>query len=123
MTTRKEVIAEIEYLFSQKTIMETYEEIAASRMQRIRSKVLQSRDFLFEINTLFQQVKSSYKKSLEKFKKNRSSFLKSNGRTLFVLVSANTGLYGDIVRRTFDVFAREFRKQKSDIAIIGRVGL
>ena len=123
MTTRKEVLGEIEYLYSLKTIMETYEEIAASRMQHIRSKVLQSRDFLFEINTIFQQVKSSYKLGLKKLMKARSSFLKSNGKTLFVLISANTGLYGDIIRRTFDVFAKEFKKQKSDIAIIGRVGL
>jgi len=117
MTTSKVVISEIEYLLSFKTIMETYEEIAATRMQRIRSSVLQSRDFLFEINTIFQQVKSSYRI------KGQGRFLNNNGKTLFIFVSANTGLYGDIIRRTFELFVQHLKKERADVAIIGRLGL
>lgn len=113
MTSKKQVFEDIEYSLSLKTIVQTYQEIAGSRMQRIRNSVLSSRDFLLGINTIFQQVKSSYK---------IKGGLQNNGKTLFVFISANTGLYGDIIKRTFLLFAREIKKERSDIAIIGRLG-
>ena len=122
MTTKKQNQLEIEYSESLKMIMETYQEIAASRMQRVRTSVVMARDFLLGINNVFQQVKSSYKIT-ERLQK---SFIKHNGKTLFIFISANTGLYGDIVRRTFELFAKEIRKSltpQDDIAIIGRIGL
>ena len=119
MTTKKQVSEEIEYSLGLKTITETYQEIAASRMQRIRNSVLASRDFLLGINTIFQQVKSSYKIK----GRGQKGFPKGNGKTLFLFISANTGLYGDIIRRTFEVFLREIRKERTvDVAIIGRLG-
>jgi F0F1-type ATP synthase gamma subunit len=53
----------------------------------------------------------------------KKSFIKHNGKTIFILISANTGLYGDIIRRTFDLFAKAIKKEAGDIAIIGRIGL
>ena len=121
MTSKKQNLLGVEYSLSLKMIMETYQEIAASRMQRVRTSVVSSRDFLLGINNIFQQVKSSYK--ITEVKKR---FTKYNGKTLFIFISANTGLYGDIVRRTFELFAKELRKSLSaqdDVAIIGRIGL
>ena len=129
MIGKKQVLEEIEYSSSLKNIVQTYQEVAASRMQRIRNSVLASRNFLLGINTIFQQVKSSYKIGLPETKANKArktqkTFFKTNGKTLFVLISANTGLYGDIIRRAFEVFVRELRNEKTaDVAIIGRVGL
>lgn len=118
MTTKKQNQLEIEYSETMKTVMETYQEIAASRMQHVRTSVVLSRDFLLGINTIFQQVKSSYK-----FISSQKSFIKHNGKTILILISANTGLYGDIIKRTFDLFAEHIRKETGDIAIVGRVGL
>lgn len=126
MTTKKQNLIDIEYFQSLMTIMETYQEIAATRMQHVRTYVISSRDFLLSINTVFQQVKSSYKiNNLPRGKAGlrQISFIKHNGKTIFILISANTGLYGDIIRRTFDLFAKAIRKETGDIAIIGRVGL
>lgn len=130
MIGKKEIALEIDYLSSLKNIVETYEEIAASRMQNIRGSVLQSRDFVFEINSIFQQVKNSHKKEVEKLMKSKRikdqskfSFRTRNGKTLLVFISANTGLYGEVIRRTYDLFKDRYKKQKSDIAIIGRIGL
>ena len=129
MITRKETASEIEYITTLRAIMETYEEIASSRMQRIRSSVLQTRGFIMEINSIFQEVKSSYRKEVEilmKKKKIRDpsklTFISKNKKTLSVLLSANTGLYGDVVRRTFDVFSQRLRKESDDAAIVGRLG-
>lgn len=129
MITKKEVLAKKEFLLTLKTIMETYEEIAASRMQNIRNSVLQSRSFVLDLNNIFQEVKSSYKKNLVALMKKKKikdplklSFINRNGKTLFVFLSSNTGLYGDIIRRTFTLFAKQFRQEKADAAIIGRIG-
>lgn len=129
MASKKDLSTEIEYLTTLKNIMETYEEIAASRMQNIRGSVLQSRDFVFEINTIFQHVKYSYKRQVEALMKKKKikdpskfSFLQRNGKTLYVLISANTGLYGTIIRRTYEAFLEHYRREKADVAIIGKLG-
>jgi ATP synthase F1 gamma subunit len=130
MITKKELTRETEFLTILRTILETYEEIAATRMSRIRSSVLASRDFLLEINAIFQQVKTSYKTQIEVLMKNskikdssKLTFIKRNGKTLYVFVSANTGLYGEIIRKTYDVFVEKLKKEPGDVAILGKLGL
>lgn len=136
MTTKREILSEIEYLQTLKTMVETYQEVAAVRMQKLRSSVLATRSFLYDINAIFQQVKLSYKKEMEILMKEKHikdykkiSFLAKNGKTVFVVFSSNTGLYGDIVRRTFNLFAESFKKEKGDagktkfdVTIVGRTG-
>lgn len=130
MVTRKEVTEEFSRTSTFKNILETYEEIAASRMQNTRSSVLAGRIFIEELNYIFQQVKSSYRDDVlkrmhaKKIKDPKQlTFIERNGKTLFVLLSSNTGLYGDIIRRTFNLFLDLIKKEKADAAIIGRVGL
>ena len=130
MVTKKELTRETEFLTTLQTILETYEEIAATRMARIRSSVLGSRDFLLEINAIFQQVKTSYKAQIEIYMKKKRikdpaklTFIKRNGKTLYVFISANTGLYGDIIRKTYDVFIENLKKEPGDVAILGLLGL
>lgn len=130
MITTKELSKEKDFLVTLHTILETYEEIAATRMARIRNSVLNSRDFLLEINAIFQQVKSSYKNEIDFLMKTKKikdpsklTFIKRNGKTLYVFVSANTGLYGDIIRKTYNVFMDALQKEPGDVAIIGKLGV
>jgi F-type H+-transporting ATPase subunit gamma len=129
MVTKKELNREADFLVTLRTILETYEEIAATRMARIRSSVLASRDFLLEINAIFQQVKSSYKDQIELLMRSRRikdssklTFINRNGKSLYVLISANTGLYGDIIRKTYDVFIEGLKKEPGDVVILGKLG-
>jgi len=129
MISSKEAVEEYTRTSIFKNILETYEEIAASRMQNTRSSVLQGRSFIDELNYIFQQVKSSYREDVERMMKGKKvkdpksvSFLTRNGKSLFVLISSNTGLYGDIIRKTFNLFKSSIEKEKADAAIIGRVG-
>jgi len=130
MITKKETIREIGFLNTLQTILETYEEIAATRMSRIRTSVLGSRDFLLEINAIFQQVKGSYKARIELLMRKKKikdptklTFVKRNGKTLYIFVSANTGLYGDIIKKTYDVFIDNLRKTPGDVVIMGKLGV
>lgn len=129
MISKKEAIEEFNSTSLFKNILETYEEIAASRMQNTRSSVLTGRSFIDELNYIFQQVKSSYKEDVKRLMKHKKikdprklTFLERNRKTLFVLLSSNTGLYGDIIRKTFNLFSDLVKKEKTDAAIIGRVG-
>ncbi|MFH1536276.1 MAG: FoF1 ATP synthase subunit gamma [Patescibacteria group bacterium] len=129
MINKKNVIAEIETLSGVKTLVGAYEEIAATRMRKIRGQVLQSRDFLSGLTAILKDVQMSYKKevmALMKRKKvkdpSKISLIPHNGKTVSVLISANTGLYGDIVKKTFYLFSDAIGKEKTDLTIIGRLG-
>lgn len=137
MATRNSVQEELDSLGSINIVVDTYEEIAAGRIRKTRDSVLKTRNFLDQIREVFEQVKVSYHKEIEQLIKARGvkndskfQFLTQNGKTLYVLLSSNTGLYGDIVRRTFDLFIKDVfegdpnnaTQTKGDIVIIGRYG-
>jgi len=65
---------------------------------------------------------SSRKKKGEKGKE-KVTFLAHNGKTVAVYLSANTGLYGDIVRKTFDLFMKEAEIGNVEATIVGKHGL
>lgn len=129
MVTKGEITEEFNRISTFKDILETYEEIAATRMQNIRSSVFASRLFIEELNYIFQQVKSSYRDEVLRVMKQRNiknpkelTFIERNGKTLYVLLSSNTGLYGDVVKQTFNLFLDLIKKENADAAIIGKVG-
>lgn len=124
----KKIVAEIESLENLQILVQTYEEIAASRMQKVKASVLNNRDFLSSLFVIYQQVRVSYKKELERIEKQKRSKGKKgevqarNGKTVSVLLSANTGLYGDIIRSTFETFAKGIEGKDTDIVVVGRIG-
>jgi ATP synthase F1 gamma subunit len=133
MATQKILGNEITSLSGLRGVVETYKEIAATRITRTRRSVLKSRDFLNEINGVFFRVKSSYRMDVERLMKQKRikdpsklSFVKKNGKTIYVFLSANTGLYGDVVRKTFREFrpvAQKAKQEGNHVAVIGRLGL
>ncbi len=128
MAVKKQVADEIKDVNTLRDIVDSYEKISATKMQNIRSQVLLNRDFLEELNYVFQQVKKSYQDQIkllmkkERIKKDKMTLIKTNGKTLFVLLSANTGLYGTILNKTYQLFRNYVVNQKGDILIIGKLG-
>jgi len=129
MLTKNELNQEAEFLSTVHSLLETYEEIAATKMERIRGSVLENRNFLLEVNAIYQQVKSSYRAQIELFMKRKRikdpsklTFIKKNGKTLYVFISSNTGLYGGLVQKAYRVFIESFRKKPGDVAILGKLG-
>lgn len=130
MTTKRNITDQIEDLSSLKNLIETYEEIAASRIRITRESVLKSRFFIDDLNLIFSEVKSSYRKEILLLMKQKNvkhesklTFIVRNGKTLNVLVSANTGLYGNIIKETFNLFLSETKNNNCDVVIIGKQGL
>lgn len=131
MKNLKIATQEITQLHDIRDLVTAYQEIAANQMQIIRAEVLKKREFLTDINTLFAEVLASYKHEILKLaEKNQTadpnslSVLKRNGKTAFVFLSANTGLYGDIIRKTFDTFMTDMKatSPSPDVIIIGELG-
>lgn len=121
----KERIGEVGVL---QKLVDAYEEIASIRMKKTRSSVLTNRAFQDEINAIFDQLRMSYAKEVASLAKKRKgkadiTFLPHNGKSVAVFLSANTGLYGEIVGRTFQLFMEEVRKMICEVTIVGKHGL
>lgn len=127
MVEEKEVNKEISELVILKTLTSAYAEVASLRMKKVRNFVLKNRDFLASIDNIFQEVLINYKKEVEALSNKKRgegvTFLAHNGKTVSVLLSANTGLYGDIVQKTFELFSENLSKGDREVTIIGRLGL
>lgn len=118
MNSRRQIIIEKGGLADLKNLVEVYEEVAAARMQRVRGAVVQSRTFMEGLVDVFGRVTRAYKQLPKKMKQIR----RLNGRTVAVLISANSHLYGDIVDKTFEKFSDYVKQNKPDVVVLGKVG-
>lgn len=130
MLNLKDITIEIQRLGDLRDLVETYKLIASSMMQKIRNSVLQNRAFHAGLNQIFQEVKRAHKKELKELarqrkKRKQAASVADAARKqarLFILLSANTGLFGDIVAKTFGYFREELKKSSVDIAVVGKIG-
>lgn len=127
MINKNFIQEEISSLITLEAITRAYSQIASIRMKNVRNLVLSSRDFLNEISFVFAEVLESYRKEAEALAKKRKgkgiTFLAHNGRSVAVFMSANTGLYGDLIVRTFNRFLNEIRNSDSEVVVVGKLGL
>lgn len=130
MATKKDIDEEILLVTALRNLTRTYAQIAAIRMKKIRGRVLYNRQFFGAISDIFLQVLGTYKKEIENLATRRGlgkrggkiTFLSHNGRTTAVFISANTGLYGGIVPKTYEFFLKEVEEENVEVTIVGRLG-
>lgn len=131
MNSRESVKEDLRQLDSLKTLMAAFESIAVIQAKKIRKSVLEDRSFYSGINRVFQEVVQAYGHEITDLLKQRGadeknmrrmSLAKRNGKSIAVLLSANAGLYGDIIQKTFALFMEHVRKADTDILIVGAVG-
>lgn len=132
VNTLQQVSAAKQQLSDLNDLTKAVGEIALIKMRKIRSDVLANRDFLTSLQEVFAQVQSAYLEQLvqnykgvplSKITKEKVSVLQHNGMTVCVLISANTRLYGGILKETFTQFIAEVKQTRSEATIIGRAGL
>ena len=98
-------------------IAETYQEIASMRMRKTKDSVLQNRGFYNPLLEVYQEVSDIY------IQTNHKAFRQeTNGRSLALLLTSNTGLYGSINRSVFDLFLEHEATSQHDLAVAGRLG-
>lgn len=129
MINEQTVQQDIEQLQSLIVLVETYETIAGTSVRRIRSSVLANRAFHIGLNRMFRETTDAYRKEVDRMMEKKKirreghiSLMKHTKKTVLMLLSANTGLYGDVINRTFMAFVTEIKRTEADIVIIGRMG-
>lgn len=131
MVNPKHINTEIKDLHTLKTLVQAYQKIAALRMKKTRESVLYSREYLSRITAVFEEVRSSYLQESAKLLRRKGgkasqelTFLAHNGKQVAVLLSANTGLYGEIINKTFRQFTAEVQSSgQVEVTIVGKHGL
>ena len=112
MKTYKILTAETKDTLDLKGIIEVYEEIAAGKMQKIRVQITTARDFFDRLEVLSSEVGADF---------NLIKTTNTN-REIAVLITTNTGLYGDIVDSTFQLFLAYITSHPVDVFVIGKMG-
>lgn len=130
MVDIKEIDEQLSFLESLENLTQIYGEIASTRMKKTRDSVISIREFLKEIQNIFDDVRASYVKEVRRLAKkkkigkaNKITFLAHNGKTVAVFLASKTGLYGEIIPATFRFFLQDLRTSNCEVAIVGRQGL
>lgn len=130
MNDARDLANELNKLSTFQQITNAYTEIAAVRMRKTRNSVVLNRTFVTELDDVFSDVRTSYAHEVirlgsKKSDKGGVTFLSHNGKTVAVFISANTGLYGDIIEKTFNVFMKDVLQNPAEVevAIVGKLGL
>ena len=104
---------EIENVTEIRGLVEVYEELAASKMQKIRHSVVNAQEYYEGLANISEEV------SLDLFE---NSNTKAKGEAA-ILLSAEAGLYGDMVDKLIVSFVDFVNKNKSDAFIAGKAGV
>lgn len=112
MQTIKQVQQTLEESVSLKIVAQAYTEIAALKLQKIRSGIERNRSFFQEIITIFRTVKVAAERS----KVHEAA--KAKG-TVSILLTSNERFYGDLETRLTRFFAENSQKFKTDRIVIG----
>lgn len=119
----------INSLTSLLAVTQTYAQISSRHVSKIRGTVVRNRDFTSSVYDIFQEVVSSYSQEIATIAKSRKgkdsqfiTFLPHNGKTVFVFLSANTGLFGDVVNNTFNYMMEDLRGADVEVTVVGRLG-
>lgn len=131
MATTKEINEQIDRLANLDILVKTYEEIAATNIRKVRTSVVRNRDFIEEIDKIFQELKASHKHEVARIqaRKNKhtthplDSLTEHNGKTVAVFLAANAALYGDVIDKTFALFSDYLSKNDCEAAIVGKLGM
>jgi len=121
MRIGKKINEEINFVESVQTLVKAYEEISVVKMQRARSTVLSAREFLDLLHEVFSDVKMSYSKEIARIEGKKKT--KKNGqKRVGIFLSANSRLYGDIIKRIFSLYLKDYGNTYDEMIIIGKVG-
>lgn len=117
---------EIPILKSLKTVAQVYQETSIVKIQEVRAGVLTTRDYLAGLSNIYSELKvSKSNQDLKLANSTKNTNIKSSKlqKTLFILLSANAKLYGEIVKEVYELFIEALKKEPdADVMIVGKLG-
>lgn len=115
----KEVAAELEFLNVFETLAHALQEVSMLKMQNVRKDVIQARIFHEGLSQAYREVRLSSKYDPLKAK----AAIVPNNKTVSVLLSANSTMYGTLSDEVYDMFNEYLQTHNSDdIIILGKMG-
>jgi len=118
MPILKKIKEDLKAVSNIETITRTYQEIANLRMNEIRQKVLNNREFIEELSQVYTLAKKAYLVLLKKEK----PFIKRKGERVVVFLSGNERFYGTLFSDIWRELLNYLAKNKADLAVVGRMG-
>lgn len=121
----KEIKDELSFLNSFSALAEGLQQVSMIKMRDVREYIDKSRRFHEGLSEIYRDVKASSVLSFNQSKKKVASIASVSVKTkksVCVLLSANTRLYGSIVDEVYDAFEQYIRHSEDDVVIIGRIG-
>lgn len=116
MRKSKNIQQEKEQIETVDMLAETFKGISSHHISRLKERVLQSKDFFADLWDIYIQ--------LRKNPNNRSHYSPDYpDKTLFIVVTAEGGLSGDIDRRLVDWMLEYFHPDTHDIVVLGHHGV
>ena len=112
MSTIKSIIIETQNITEFRGLIEVYEELAAGKMRKVKTSIIGTRDFYESLSQLSVDVGSDFHSALER----------ENPKEAVLFIAANTGLYGDIVEKTFQLFLAYIHTHKAEVFVAGKLG-
>lgn len=106
-----------------KLLTRSYQEHAIGQINFARYSVIGSREFAQDLEEIFTNVKIAYKSKI--IKKDLKNIVKKNGKDVWILITANNKLYGDLILKICQLFAGHVKMSsanKVDLVIIGKQG-
>ncbi len=111
MKTVKTVTKDIKDMGEIRGLLEVFEEMAASKMQKIRKSVVSSKEYFEGLARISEDVALDI----------TDNGLR-NGKKAALFLSADAGLFGDIVEKILVDFVDYAQKQKADAFVLGTLG-
>lgn len=128
MDSQKRFKENLETVSAIKDITSIYQEIASLRTSELKEGVRKLKKFLEGVSEIYNHAKGAYiggvQKQLLTNRKNLQdlSFIKRNGRTILVFLSANEHLYGNLILDVWNEFLADSRSTKNDFVVVGTFG-
>lgn len=111
MKTVKSIGKEIKDTREMKGLLEVYEEMAATKMQVIRKGVVLSKEYFEGLARISEDVALDFSQNSNSKQKEAALFL-----------SADAGLFGDIVDKILITFVNYAKENKVDAFVLGKLG-
>lgn len=112
MKSLKYIVSDMRNTTEIKGLIEVYEEIAATKMQRIRNSVTASTEYFAGLAALSDEVALDL-----------SSGFDTKNKYAAVFLSADTGLYGDLIDKIMVSFVDFVKKEHLDAFVVGKLGM
>lgn len=116
MRRASEIAKDSEQITTVKDLTDVFESLASSQVAKIKNKVALSTTFFNLLWTKYTAIR------IDEHTRITHRDLGSNGRNVFVIITAEAGLSGDLDQRLLEAVLQDYDKSTTDLIVLGAHG-